>query len=247
MLFEQEGSPQPPREVTASIEIHILLKNLQQFHIPLSITFDGRSQTFQSYIVDLDTQNGALLIDEMIPHIGDKWASQGESFRIDAWLDGVHMRWVGADAKRVMLEDAPAFSVPLPHSMIYHQRRGAFRATVQRSIDTRVELIHAKHQRRFEGELLDISATGCKARLLGNHVQGLQPGERYELSRLLLPDAAEFDINLEIRHREYHQDSGTTHVGLRFHQPSPQAQRPIDRFVHYLQREARRLEKEDLF
>ena len=247
MLFEQEGSPQPPREVTASIEIHSLLKNLQQSRIPLSITFDGRSQILQSYIVDLDIPHGALFIDEMIPPIGDKWASQGETFRVDAWLDGVHMCWNGANAQRVVLEDAPAFSVSLPASIIYHQRRGAFRATVQRSIDTRVALMHAKHQRRYEGELLDISATGCKARLTGNHVQGLQPGERYELSRLLLPDTAEFDINLEIRHREYHQDADTTHVGLRFHQPGPQVQRQIDRFVHYLQREARRLEKEDLF
>lgn len=247
MSFKQEVGPQPPREVTSSIEVHSLLKSLQQSRAPLKITFDGRSQILQSYIVEIDTLSGTLFIDEMIPHIGDKWAAQGEKFRIDAWLEGVHMRWRGADAHKVLLEDAPAFSLPLPAWMSYHQRRGAYRATVQRSIDTQLELIHARHQRRFEGELLDISATGCKARLPGDHIRSLQAGECYELSRLLLPDTIRLDINMQIRHSEYHEDTDTTHVGLRFQQPGAQAQRHIDRFVHYLQREARRLAREDLF
>lgn len=247
MLFEQEGSPQPPREVTAPLEIQSLLKNLQQARVPLEITFEGRSQTCQSFIVELDPINGTLAIDEMIPNIGDKWAGQGEAFQVDAWLEGAHLRWHSEQAQRVLLADAPAFSTPLPPSLRYHQRRGAYRATVQRSIDTRVELVHAKHQRQFEGELLDISATGCKARLPGNQLKGLQPGERYELSRLQLPDTPLFDINLEIRHREYQEATDTTHVGLRFHQPGAQVQRQIDRFVHFLQREARRQAREDLF
>lgn len=247
MLFEQEVGPQPPREVTADIEIQSLLKTLQQSRAPLHITFDGRSQIVQSHIVEVDALNGALFLDEMIPHIGDKWADQGEAFRIDAWLEGVHMRWHSADAHKVLLDETLAFHVSLPTRMTYHQRRGAFRATVQRSIDTRLELIHAKQQRRFEGELLDISATGCKVRLSGDHARSLHAGERYELSRILLPDTVCLDINMEVRHSEYREGTDTTQVGLRFHQPGTQAQRHIDRFVHYLQREARRLAKEDLF
>lgn len=247
MLLEQEVGPQPPREITASVEIHSLLKSLHQTRSPLSITFKGRSQIFQSYIVELDTQNGTLLIDEMIPHSGDKWLEQGEVFRVDAWLEGVHMRWQEAKASKIILEDTPAFSMPLPIQMVYHQRRGAYRAPVQRSIDTQLELIHAEHKRQFTGELLDMSATGCKVYLSGDQTKALQPGEHYALSRLLLPDTARFDITLEIRHCEYLEGKDVTHVGVRFHQPGAQAQRHIDRFVHYLQREARRLAREDLF
>ena len=246
-LFEQEVGPQPPREVTTAVEIQALLKSLQLARTPLTISFDGRSQQCQSYIVDLDNPNSRLLIDEMIPQIGDKWLTQGDSFHIDAWLDGVHMRWQGNAAQKLLLEDAPAFSMQLPSRLTYHQRRGAYRATIQRSIDTHLELIHARHERRFAGELLDISATGCKLRLTRNQWQALQPGECYEHSRMLLPEDIRFDINVEIRHREYHEASDETHVGLRFVHPAPQAQRHIDRFVQYLQREARRLAREDLF
>lgn len=248
MLFEEEAGPQPPREISSRPEILAVLKSLINSRAPLTINFADRTQSCQSYVVDIDAETSSLLLDEMIPNIGDKWAGQGEAFRVDSWLDGAHIRWQSAGASKVMLEDdAPAFRVLLPPTLSYHQRRGAFRATVQRSIDTHLELIHSKDKPRLEGELLDISATGCKARLAGNQLLVLQPGDRYELSRLILPEEAGFDIELEIRHCNYYSNTDETHVGLRFQQPAPAAQRQIDRYVHYLQREARRQAKEDLF
>ncbi len=247
MLFESITGPQPPREITTRAEILALLKLLLLARAPLDISFTGRSQSYQSYVVNVDIKTASLLLDEMIPNIGDKWASQGESFRVDAWMEGAHIRWQSPGARQVLFEDTPAFHIPLPATLTYHQRRDAFRATVQRSIDTHLELIHAKDKPQLEGELLDISATGCKARLAGNQLHLLQSGDRYELSRLLLPEEAAFNIELEIRHCSYHSNTDETHVGLRFQQPTPTVQRQINRFVHYLQREARRLEKEDLF
>lgn len=246
MLFEQEIGPQPPRTITAPIEIQSLLKTLHVSRTPLEIRFDDRNQIFQSYIVELTAETGAFSIDELIPSLGDKWAEQGESFSIDAWMGGVHLRWHNSGAVKVLLEDqSPAFSLSLPALLTYHQRRGAFRAPVHRSIDTCLELIHAKHQLNFSGELLDISATGCKVTLPGNLVQALQPGERYELSQLQLEDALRFAVNVEIRHHEYVESADKTHVGVHFHQPAALAQRHIDRFVNQLQRDARRMTRED--
>lgn len=248
MLLEQGPAPQPPRDVTTPREIQSLLKALQMSRTPLEIRFDGRSAICQSYIVGLASQNDTFYIDELIPAVGDKWIQQGEACCIDAWLDGVHLRWQNGGATLVQLQDgAPAFSLPLPAQLTYHQRRGAFRAQIHRSIDTRLELIHPGRQRAFAGELLDISATGCKVSMPGNLVQALQPGERYELSQLQLEDGIRIPVSVEIRHREYNEDSNDTRIGVYFQQPPAQTQRHIDRFVNQLQREARRLEKEDLF
>lgn len=248
MLLEQGLGPQPPREITAPLEIQSLLKALHAARTPLEVRFEDHAQTFQSYLVELDTPSGLLYFDELIPAVGDKWMIQGESFRVDAWLDGVHLRWQHSAAAQVELDDgAPAFSLPLPTQLIYHQRRGAYRAAVQRSIDTRLELVHRSDKRRFAGELLDISVTGCKLRLAGNQLQVLQPGERYERSLLQLEESPSLDVAVEIRHRTYHEASDETHVGLHFHQPLTATQRYIERFVAQLQREARRQAREDLF
>jgi c-di-GMP-binding flagellar brake protein YcgR len=52
---------------------------------------------------------------------------------------------------------------------------------------------------------------------------------------------------MEVRHAVYEEAIDETHIGLRFKQPGALMQRQIDRFVNFLQREARRLEKDDLF
>lgn len=245
-LFSQETGPQPPREVRAPVEILSLLRTLMQSRDALTVTFTGRAQKFQSFIVNLDAGKSALWIDEMIPREGDRYAKQGEAFRIDAWHEGIHVRWNCPGGNPVVLDDAPAYAIPLPEEMIYHQKRGAFRASARRTADIAVQLSHPERERRFTSYLMDLSATGCKVRLDGDLSKSLQPGEQYD-SVLHLPDIGRIDVCAELRHVVFNEEANETHAGLMFKQQSATAQRSIDRFVNHLQREARRLEKEDLF
>lgn len=246
-LFEQEIGPQPPREVRSAIEVLSLLKNIQQRHDPLAITFTDRQQRFQSYIVKIDIDSKQLWLDEMIPREGDRYAATGESFRLETWVDGVYIHWQCQGAKTVMLDEAPAYLAALPQEMIYHQKRGAFRAAVRRSLDAGIGIVHAKRAVALTGSIMDISATGCKARVPGDCSHQLPSGDEFEASYLQLPDSGRSPLNLEVRHASYEAAIDETHIGLRFKHPGPVVQRQIDRFVNFLQREARRLEKDDLF
>lgn len=245
--FQQEAGAQPPREVRSPIEILSLLKNIQQRHDQLTVTFTDRLQKFQSFIVRINADSRQLWFDEMIPREGDRYAAAGEAFRVETWVDGVHIRWQCPGSQQVMLDDAPAYCAPVPNEMIYHQRRGAFRASVRRSLDVGIGIAHAQRAVSLVGNLIDVSATGCKARIAGNCSHQLPPGEEFEHSYLDLPDSGRSTVTLEVRRAEYDEVSGDTHVGLRFKQTTPVTQRQIDRFVNFLQREARRLEKDDLF
>lgn len=247
MLFEQEVGPQPPREVRSQIEVTSLLKTLQQSRDPLMVTFADRSQKFQSFVVNVDSDSGYFCIDELIPRDGDRFVAQGEAFRVDAWHEGVHIRWSCGGAEKIDFEDAPAYAAPLPGDMIYHQKRGAFRATVHRSLETAIGLIKPQQAQLCTGSLIDISATGCKARFRGNMSSLYKLGELLEQSYLELPDAGRLSVDMEVRHVTYDEPGDESHIGLRFRQPTPTVQRQIDRYVNTLQREARRLEKDDLF
>lgn len=246
-LFNQEAGPQPPRDVRSPIEVLSLLKNIQQHRDPLSITFLDRAQKFQSFIVQIDTKTKKFWIDEMMPREGDRYASAGEPFRIDAWHDGVHMRWQCAGVQQLMLDGVPAYCAPLPEEMVYHQKRGAFRVPIRRSLGLGLHLGHAKRNVSLNGTLMDISATGCKARFPGDCTQQLPSGDLFERCSLQLPDSGRLSLNIEIRHARFEPGSDETQVGLAFRQNTAATQRQIDRFVNFLQREARRLEKEDLF
>lgn len=246
-LFNQEAGPQPPRDVRSPIEILSLLKNIQQHRDPLRITFVERTQKFQSFIVEIDTETKTLWIDELIPRDGDRYAMAGEAFRVDAWHEGVHMRWLCAGVQQSMLDGVPTYRAPLPDEMVYHQKRGAFRAAVKRSMQIGVRLGHAKRDVSLDGTLIDISATGCKARFSGDCTHLLPPGDLFERCALVLPETGRLSLAIETRHAHYDQASSETLVGLAFRQNAATVQRQIDRFVNFLQREARRLEKEDLF
>lgn len=246
-LFDQQAGPQPPREVRTAIEILSLLKNIQQRHDPLSITFTDRAQRFQSYIVKIDADSQHLWIDEMMPRDGDRYMAIGEPFRLETWVEGVHIRWHCPGAEAVMLDETPAYRAALPQELSYHQKRGAFRAAIRRSQDIGIGIAHAKSAVSLTGSVMDISATGCKARVPGDCSHMLAPGDEFAASYLQLPDNRRSMVNLEVRHVSYAAAIDETQVGLRFKQPNPLIQRQIDRFVNLLQREARRLEKDDLF
>ncbi|SDU17491.1 flagellar brake protein [Halopseudomonas salegens] len=246
-LFAQSTGPQPPRNIRSSIEICALLKTLQHSRTPLTVHFADRNATFQSFIVDMDSKRHLVWIDEMIPQAGDRYMGQGEPCRLEAWQEGAHLRWEGADAVREMLDDAPAFRMDIPDLLVYHQKRGAFRAPIRRSLEVGIGLRHSKLNTAPRGYLMDISATGCKARVEGNQVNSLPTGEIFDLSHITLPDNGRTSVAVEVRHRQYFSDTDETHVGLMFRDTSPALQRQIDRFVNFLQREARRLERDDLF
>jgi c-di-GMP-binding flagellar brake protein YcgR len=245
--FIQEAGPQPPRDVRSPIEIISLLRNIHQHRDHLRINFVDRALKFQSSIVLIDTERKKLWIDEMMPRDGDRYATAGEAFRVDAWREGVHIRWHCEGVERLMLDGVPTYCAPLPEEVVYHQKRGAFRASIRRSMELDVRLGHTKRDLSLDGTLLDISATGCKARFSGDCTQQLPPGELFERSSMALPDTDRLNLQIEIRHAQHDAVTDETHVGLAFRQAPASAQRLIDRFVNFLQREARREEKEDLF
>jgi c-di-GMP-binding flagellar brake protein YcgR len=88
--LNQEAGPQPLRDVRSPIEIISLLRNIHQHRDHLRINFVDRAQKFQSSIVLIDTEEKKLWIDEMMPRDGDRYATAGEAFRVDAWHEGIH-------------------------------------------------------------------------------------------------------------------------------------------------------------
>lgn len=244
-LFQQQTGPQPPRQVTSAIEIQAILKNLQSARDALHIKFDERSLQFQSFVVQLDEQH--LWLDELIPREGDKFMAQGESFRIDSWHDGVHVFWDCSSATCVELEGAPAYRLPLPAELTHHQKRGAFRAGMPPGIQALLTLADSRLKKNVQGRLNDVSATGCRATFEGD-LQGLiKPGQELGQSWIALPDGGRLSVTLEARHIKHDVERNTTLLGLAFKKVDAMTQRQIDRFVNFLQREARRFEREDLF
>ncbi|MBU1283809.1 flagellar brake protein [Pseudomonas sp. NPDC079086] len=245
--FSQEDGPQPPKVLKAPVEIVANLRQLQQNHDPLIITFHERNQRFQSYVINVDRDKDLLILDELVPNDGERYLANGEAFSVEAFHDGVRVAWKCEQSVRITEhEGARCYFSPMPLEVIYHQRRSAFRAPLKQSELIKIELAGDKLRTAIPGHLLDISATGCKLRFPGNISSSLQAGQVYERFTARFPFGA-MTTAIEMRHVQYEEKLDTTFVGARFHRINGQEQRLVERFVYQLQREARRFESDGLF
>ena len=240
-----EDAPQPPKVLATPLEISGNLRQLQDSHDPLIITFHERSHRFQSYLVDVDRDNGTIAFDELIPREGERFLLAGEPFKVEGFHDGVRIAW---DSNGPMsldeVDGSRCYRGPLPDEVVYHQRRSAFRAALKLAQLVSVDLDGEKLKAPISGELLDISATGCKLRFDGDITGRLQLGQVYDRFCAALP-FGNMTAPVELRYLHFEEQIDTTFAGIRFHNMSGLVQRQVERFVYQLQREARRFDKDD--
>ncbi|WP_445181304.1 flagellar brake protein [Pseudomonas sp. McL0111] len=241
-----DDAPQPPKVLTTPLEISSNLRQLQESHDPLIITFHERSQRFQSYLIEVDRETNTLKFDEMIPRDGERYLEAGEPFRVEGFHDGVRIAWECAGTLTIKdIEGDRFYTGELPEEVVYHQRRNAFRAALKLTDLVSVVLGGEKLKAPIDGKLLDISATGCKLRFEGDITDRLQLGQVYD--RLVAaPLFGNQPVSVELRYLHFEEKLNITFAGLRFHNISGPAARNVERFVYQLQREARRFDKDDL-
>jgi c-di-GMP-binding flagellar brake protein YcgR len=228
------------------MEIAGNLRQLQESHDPLIITFHERNQRFQSYLVDVDRDNNMIALDEMVPRDGERYLLAGESFRIEGFHEGVRIAWESNGLLNIDESgNTRCYRGKLPDQVVYHQRRNAFRAALKLAQLVNVELSGEKLKSPVSGKLLDISATGCKLRFEGDITSRLQLGQVYERFVAALPFGS-MTTPVELRYLHFEEKISTTFAGLRFHNMSGLEQRQVERFVYQLQREARRFDKDDI-
>ncbi|KJZ35726.1 flagellar brake protein [Pseudomonas sp. B21-040] len=241
-----EDAPQPPKVLSTPMEIAGNLRQLQESHDPLIITFHERNQRFQSYLVDVDRDNNMIALDEMVPRDGERYLLAGESFRIEGFHEGVRIAWESNGLLNIDESgNTRCYRGKLPDQVVYHQRRNAFRAALKLAQLVNVELSGEKLKSPVSGKLLDISATGCKLRFEGDITSRLQLGQVYERFVAALPFGS-MTTPVELRYLHFEEKISTTFAGLRFHNMSGLEQRQVERFVYQLQREARRFDKDDI-
>ena len=240
--FNDVQVPQPPKLLKTPIEIAAYLKPLVETRSPLRITFLERNRQFQSFLIDINTEQGLIALDELIPTEGERLLLQGERFRIDSSHEGVQITWeYDVPGNLSELNDSRCYWFPLPKEVSYHQRRNAFRVRLQLNRQPTAELSDLPSKKFLKGSLLDISATGCKIRIAKNATSMVSPGELLEKFSVALPGSS-LSSTVEVRHVSYNERLDCTEVGLRFYRMSGLTQRQVERFVYQLQRETRRID-----
>jgi c-di-GMP-binding flagellar brake protein YcgR len=240
--FASDNAPQPPKVYRSAGEIVAALRPALQQHIPLRITFTRQGQQFQSFVVDIDEAKGLIALDEFIPREAERLLEQAQPFHVDSLHEGIRVSWqIDRPVQFSEIDGHRCYWVGLPAELTYHQRRNAFRVRLLLNRPATAELVQDTGQIQLRGQLIDLSATGCKLRFPGNVTHLLQPGQLVQSFTAELPMGA-ITTAVNIRHVTCLDRLEQSDVGVSFHNLSGATQRQVERFVYQLQRESRRLD-----
>ena len=247
--FFDNGSEQlPPSILRTPTEQHSILLQLLQQSTPLTLTFQGRNQQFLTYLASTDPDSNKLALDALTPEEGQRLLQRGDPFRIDAYLNGVHVHWTANSTPSIgTLEGHTVAWFELPTELSHHQKRSVFRARTLQDEPVTLRLAGSSLEQPLSNiPVLDLSATGCKARVEHAGHCPLQTGQVLDHSCLILP-SGEISLAVEIRYIQHREEQNWSILGLKFLHTDGMAQRSIERYVNHLQRESRRRQEGSLF
>lgn len=231
------------RSLSNKQQIFSVLASVQKSRTPITIKFEGSEKYYTSIILKTDLDKNHLIIDEIAPEEGHALAMQNLPFAIRGSHSGVSLFFRPNVISGSGSENGIAFySIPLPEEMVYQQRRGSFRALVPRALNTKAHVTLASRNQTLRGRLHDISITGCRINFEGEIKPDLIHEDIFEQAEITLPEGDKISYPLKLKHASYSRESNETSCGFQFEGIDKIGQRIVDRFVYFLQREARRLE-----
>ena len=161
---------------------------------------------------------------------------------MDSFHEGIKVTWqIDRPVEFSELDGTRCYWIGLPAELTYHQRRNAYRVKLLLTQPATAELSQGSSQIQLRGQLIDLSATGCKLRFPGNVTHLLQPGQQVQSFTAELPIGA-INTPVTIRHVACTERMEFSDVGVCFNSLTGAAQRQIERFIYQLQRENRRFE-----
>ena len=231
------------RTVSNKQQIYSILTAVQKARSAITIKFEDNDRYYTSMILRTDLDEGYIIIDEIAPEEGHRFAQQKKPFSIRGSHNGVSLFFRPNIIAGAGIQDSIAFyKILLPVEMLYQQRRSAFRAVVGRALGIKATITSQERGTTYEGRLHDISISGCRINFEGEIKPEFVRTEIFESCKIMLSNGSNIECPLTLKHANYSRDWNETTCGFQFEGIDKFIEKSIDRFVYFLQREARRLE-----
>jgi c-di-GMP-binding flagellar brake protein YcgR len=238
------GHPDDVTRVTDPTQIGGLLKRIKDGHSLLTVTVRGEPETYLSAILDVNSQTGHFLLDELVPPEGHHALMRARRANIFTQSGGVEINF-NAEVIDAGIEIKGAFyKMAFPPVALYRQRREHYRVRVSRGHQIPLVISHPGGG-HAEGELRDISAGGIGAELTIVRQLDLAPGQIIKDALLKLFSDMSVNLSIELRFLQPDDRNGSIRIGGRLLDLSRPEQKIIEQFVATLDREWRRKMSKD--
>lgn len=224
---------QGSRFITSQTDVVACLKQLRDQRCTLSLNFEKQSSQYNAKL--LDVYDDYFLIEDISPRDGNDLVKQGAHFTISARGQGLfafieETRVVKSSAERGL----PYFHVPLPQSVLLQQRRRNVRFRLPYTVRTKGSTITINEEAQVAGNILDISAGGCRAEFSASQSQYLLSGTTYPGSKIAISDMLELHSEAIIRHTTEIASIQKVVVGIEFTKMVVTDRRRLEHFIQII-------------
>lgn len=236
-----------PFTLTEPEDIYGAIRRILLNEQPVQLLIDGGNEKFSAVISDTDLKSRSFFLGHIIPVSGNDLIRAGRRFSIESRTDGVHIKFK-VDGRLAFQPKKGQYRVEFPSSVLYLQRRGAYRVNILPSHNIRLRLSMNDQEGDLLADLIDLSSSGFKARFKGNIKKRLLGQGTFSIARLRFNREHDLDCSLKVHHIDILDDSFTL-AGFEFMSVSSAGQRFIDKLITELQweeRELKNLKAEDV-
>ena len=164
----------------------------------LSARFGTNNESYITALLGINEKNNTLVLDYGPKEDLNQRVLNAGKISFDADYTGIKVSFMGTGLKKITHKGEPAFSMPIPKSLFWMQRREYYRVKSPLSKPSYCQLI-IEGKNPVNLKLYDISLTGFAMLNVSKEVSELMiPGAIITQCKLILSDAGEGPISFEV-------------------------------------------------
>lgn len=227
-------SIQNSKQITSHLSLLVKSKCL------LSARFGANNESYITTLLGIDEKNNAVVLDYGPKEDLNQRILNAGKVAFDADYNGIKVSFAGASLKKISHKGDTAFSMPIPKSLYWMQRREYYRVKSPLSKPSYCQLIIAG-KKPVNLKLYDISLTGFAMLNVSKEVSELLiPGASLEQCKLILAETGEGMISFEICAKYIINPDKLQKIqkiGCKFIKLSRPVEEIIQRYMQRIQRE----------
>ncbi|NOY62833.1 MAG: hypothetical protein GXP10_06755 [Gammaproteobacteria bacterium] len=227
---------QEPEFVTTASQVAHLLTQIQSKKKLLTATLAESSTKYSTALLEVNTDDGYLLLDELTPEAGHKKFLKTKKIVIKAISRGVHIHFSTHLVNVLDISGIAAYQVAFPEQLDYFQRRQYHRVKMQIYDPLPAHIHTVDRSIQLSGELVDLSLGGACIRFSDTAPPLIEVGDNFSC-RFHLPNGEKISASITIRSTKAGKKNGQLEVGCRFIQLASSTQRAIGKSIMVRERE----------
>lgn len=205
----------------------------------MSARFGANNESYITTLLGINEETNTVVLDYGPKEALNQQLLKATKISFDADFSGIEVSFAANELKKITYKGEPAFSMPIPKSFFWKERREYYRVKSPLSKSSYCQLI-LEDREPVNLKLYDISLTGFAMLNVSKEISDLLvPGTSLAQCKLVLSETGEGTVSFEIRYKYITNPDKTQKIqkiGCKLTHMTRSVEDAIQRYMHQIQR-----------